>query len=113
MKILLVLKLDGDFATGFDVNWEISPDGQRPVASGISKLALAPTLDLVHIYQIWHDTCHRLGGSRIQYIPNQITNVRYAALVSEYKQAAATLSKFVNDWLNRSALSKILNMDRN
>ncbi len=111
MKKLLILNLDGDFATGFDVNWEIGPDGQRPFANGMSRLALPPCPDLERAYQNWRDPYRRLDGNRIKRKPNQITNVRYTDLLSECQQTADNFANVVNDWFDSSPLSKTIYTD--
>jgi WD40 repeat protein len=111
VKKLLILNLHGDFTTGFDVNWEIGPDGQRPFANGMSKLALPPCPDLERVYQNWRDPYRRLDGNRIKQKPKQITNVRYTDLLLECKQTADILATVVNDWFDSSSLSKIIHTD--
>jgi WD40 repeat protein len=111
VKKLLVLNLDGDFATGFDVNWEIGPDGQRPFANGMSRLALAPRPNLGQAYQNWRDLYRHVDGTRIKIKPNQITNVRYTDLLSECRQTAALLAREVNEWFESSPLSRIIEAD--
>jgi CHAT domain len=111
VKKLLVLNLHGDFEAGFDVSWEIGPDGQRPAANGISRGALLPRPDLVQIYEHWQNTYRSLDGNRIKQQPNPITNVRYTDLLSTCHQTADTLAKVVNEWFDGSRLGRMIDED--
>jgi WD40 repeat protein len=111
VKKLLVLNLDGDFDTGFDVNWEIGPDGQLPFANGMSRLALAPRPSLERAYKDWCALYHHLDGRRIKLKSNQITNVRYTDLISQCRSTADLLTREVNEWFESSPLSRIVETD--
>jgi WD40 repeat protein/energy-coupling factor transporter ATP-binding protein EcfA2 len=111
VKKLLVLNLEGDFETGFDVKWEIGPDGQRPSAKDISRLALPACPKIVQVYKEWENTYRSLNGNRIKPNPNQITNVKYTDLLSTCQRNADNLEQVVDRWLNSSPLSRIIDED--
>lgn len=111
MEKLLVLTLDGNFATGFDIRWEIGPDGKIPYRKGLSRLALPPCPDLVPAFQAWQNTYRQLDGSRIKPIGDTITNVKYTDLHSTCQQTADTLERVVNDWFDGSPLSRMIHQD--
>jgi WD40 repeat protein len=109
VKKLLVLTLNGDFATGFDLNWEISlDDGQRPLAANFSKLALLPAPELVREYQQWQRTCRSLSGSRIKQNLDLPTSGNFSDLYSECQRAAERLRNAVNQWFDSSPANKII-----
>jgi WD40 repeat protein len=111
VKKLLVLNLDGSFETGFDVKWEIGPDGQRPSAKDISRLALPACPKIVQVYKEWENTYRSLGGNRIEPNPNQITNVNYTDLLSTCQRNADNLELVINQWFDSSPLSRIIYQD--
>jgi WD40 repeat protein len=111
VKKLLVLNLEGDFETGFDVKWEIGPDGQRPWAKDISRLAFPACPDIVRIYQEWERTYRSLDGNRIKPNPNQITNVKYTDLLSTCQRNADNLESVIDRWFDSSPLSRIIDED--
>jgi WD40 repeat protein len=112
VKKLLVLTLNGDFATGFDLNWEIGlDDGKRPIAANFSKLALLPAPDLVREYEQWQGTCRRLSGNRIKPKLDLPTSGKFSDLddlYSECQRAAEQLRNAVNQWFDRSPAGKII-----
>jgi WD40 repeat protein len=112
VKKLLVLTLNGDFATGFDLNWEISlDDGLRPLATNFSKLALLPAPDLVREYQQWQRTCRSLNGSRIKPNLDLPTSGKFSdldELYSECQRAAEKLRNAINQWFDSSPAGKII-----
>ena len=111
MKKLLVLNLEGNFETGFDVKWEIGPDGQRPSAKDISRLAFPACPKIVQVYKEWENTYRSLDGNRIKPNPNQITNVKYTDLLSTCQRNADNLELVINQWFNSSPLSRIIDED--
>jgi WD40 repeat protein/energy-coupling factor transporter ATP-binding protein EcfA2 len=111
VKKLLVLNLEGNFETGFDVKWEIGPDGQRPSARDISRLALPACSKIVQVYKEWENTYRSLDGNRIKPNPNQITNVNYTDLLSTCQRNADNLEQVINQWFDSSPLSRIIDED--
>jgi WD40 repeat protein len=111
VKKLLVLNLEGNFETGFDVKWEIGPDGQRPSAKDISRLALPACPKIVQVYKEWEKTYRSLDGNRIEPNPNQITNVKYTDLLSTCQRNADNLELVINQWFDSSPLSRIIDED--
>ncbi len=108
-KKLLILKLDGDCDRGFDIEWEIGKDdGQRLAKNGKSRLALPRAPELIGACTEWYSS---LRGDRIKPIDNSITNVRYTDLLSSRKQIADRLATLVNDWFDRSPLSRLIHQD--
>lgn len=109
LKKLLILKLDGDCDRGFDIEWEIGKDdGQRPAKKGKSRFVLVCAPELIGACTEWYSS---LRGDRIKPIDNSITNVRYTDLLSSRKQIADRLATLVNDWFNRSPLSRLIQQD--
>jgi WD40 repeat protein len=108
LQKLLVLKLDGDCDRGFDIDWEIGDDGQRATKNGTSRLALLPAPELKRACKKW-DRSSR--GNRIIPIDNSITNVQYTTLLAESQEIADQLANLVDDWLERSPLSRLIQQD--
>ncbi len=108
MKKLVVFTLvAGTISTGFRVHWEVSPDGERAIADGYTQLPPQSELELV--YQSWDTTYRSLDGShRITIKANQITNVKFTSLKWDCERQAGRLAKSMNNWLNSTDLSQII-----
>jgi WD40 repeat protein len=107
VKQLLVLNLDGDFTRGFSVHWEIGSEDRAVCRDGYSKLHPMPGLDLA--FRAWDRTYRGLDGiNRIKIKPNQITNVRYSSLQLECGRQAKNLARAIDDWFERSDLSRVI-----
>jgi WD40 repeat protein len=106
-KLVVLTLVAGTISTGFRVHWEVSPDGERTVADGYTQLPPRPELELV--YQLWDTTYRSLDGShRITIKANQITNVKFTSLKWDCERQAGRLAKSINDWLNSTNLSRII-----
>jgi hypothetical protein len=103
-KLVVFTLVEGTITTGFRVHWEISPDGERPLADGYTQLPPLPELD--RVYQAWDTTYRSLDGiKRIKLKQNQITNVKFSSLKWDCERQAGRLTKLVNDWLDSTDIA--------
>ena len=104
MKKLVVLKLNGDFNQGFQVNLNINIDHDsklETIAQGEGHLPA--NIELEKHYQNWQKSYHSLDGkNRIKAKPAQVTNVNLEQLKQECETNAEELRDRLQDWLQAS-----------
>ncbi len=106
MKKLVILKFDGDFKSGFQVNLEIANEGQRAYRTTTAKLP--ENITIPQLLNNWHEIYYsrysqfriKAGGSR---------QVNLESLKQECTRESINLLANFNQWLNAASFISITN----
>ncbi|BAZ40306.1 WD-repeat protein [Calothrix sp. NIES-4101] len=106
MKKLVILKFDGNFTSGFQVNLEIANEGERAYRTTTANIPVNITIP--QLLNKWHDIyCSRYGQYRVKSGGSRQFNIE--SLNQECTQGAINLLDELNQWLNASSFTVIAN----
>ncbi|MBD2606491.1 CHAT domain-containing protein [Scytonema hofmannii FACHB-248] len=106
MKKLVVLKFDGNFESGFQVNLEIANEGQRAYRTTTAKLP--ENIKIPQLLNNWHEIyCSRYSQFRIKSGGSRRVNLE--SLNQECTRESINLLASFHEWLNASSFTSIVN----
>ncbi|NJS16967.1 MAG: hypothetical protein HC787_09245 [Nostocaceae cyanobacterium CSU_2_110] len=104
MRKLVVLKLDGNLATGVRVRLEIGCEDARPTIEVACSLPATP--QMVTVIEQWYSNC----GNLSQLTRIKVNKIVYGSL-SQYRQncyeKACELRNYLNQWLQSESFRPI------
>ena len=104
MKKLVILKFDGNFESGFQVNVEIANEGQRAYRTTTANLP--ENISIPQLLNNWHKIyCSRYGQFRVKSGGSRRVNLE--SLNQECTRESINLLASFNQWLNASSFSAI------
>ncbi|MGB3642548.1 MAG: CHAT domain-containing protein [Rivularia sp. (in: cyanobacteria)] len=106
MKKLVVLKFNGNFESGFQVNLEIANEGQRAYRTTTAKLP--ENINIPQLLNKWHEIyCSRYSQFRVKSGGSRRVNLE--SLKQECTRESIKLLASFNQWLNASSFTSIFN----
>jgi WD40 repeat protein len=106
MKKLVILKFDGNFESGFQVNLEVANDGERAYRTATAKLP--ENNSIPQLLNNWQEIyCSRYGLFRVKSLKSRTVEIK--SLNQDCEQQSRNLLDDFNQWLNLSDFSPIVN----
>jgi WD40 repeat protein/energy-coupling factor transporter ATP-binding protein EcfA2 len=106
MKKLVILKFDGNFESGFQVNLEIANEGQRAYRTTTAKLP--ENINIPQLLNNWHEIyCSRYSQFRVKSGGSRRVNLE--SLNQECTRESINLLACFNQWLNASSFQEVIN----
>ena len=106
MKKLVILKFDGNFELGFQVNLEIANEGQRAYRTTTAKLP--ENINIPQLLNNWHEIyCSRYSQFRVKSGGSRRVNLE--SLNQECTRESINLLACFNQWLNASSFQEVIN----
>ncbi|MBE9215402.1 CHAT domain-containing protein [Plectonema cf. radiosum LEGE 06105] len=106
MKKLVILKFDGNFELGFQVNLEIANEGQRAYRTTTAKLP--ENINIPQLLNNWHEIyCSRYSQFRVKSGGSRRVNLE--SLNQECTRESINLLACFNQWLNASSFKEVIN----
>ncbi|AFY31916.1 CHAT domain-containing protein [Calothrix sp. PCC 7507] len=106
MKKLVILKFDGNFESGFQVNLEIANEGQRAYRTTTAKLP--ENIKIPQLLNNWHEIyCSQYSQFRVKSEGSRRVNLE--SLKQECTRESINLLASFNQWLNVPSFTSIVN----
>ncbi|AVH63490.1 nSTAND1 domain-containing NTPase [Nostoc sp. 'Peltigera membranacea cyanobiont' N6] len=106
MKKLVILKFDGNFESGFQVNLEIANEGQRAYRTTTAKLP--ENIKIPQLLNNWHEIyCSQYSQFRVK--SQGSSQVNLESLKQECTRESINLLASFNQWLNVPSFTSIVN----
>ena len=106
MKKLVILKFDGNFESGFQVNLEVANDGERAYRTATAKLP--ENSSIPQLLNNWQEIyCNRYGLFRVKSLKSRTVEIK--SLNQDCEQQSRNLLDSFNRWLNPSDFIPIVN----
>lgn len=106
MKKLVILKFDGNFESGFQVNLEIANEGQRAYRTTTAKLS--ENIKIPQLLNNWHEIyCSQYSQFRVK--SQGSSQVNLESLKQECTRESIKLLASFNQWLNVPSFTSIVN----
>ncbi|WP_292870557.1 CHAT domain-containing protein [Nostoc sp. LPT] len=106
MKKLVILKFDGNFESGFQVNLEIANEGQRAYRTTTAKLP--ENIKIPQLLNNWHEIyCSQYSQFRVKSGGSRRVNLE--SLKQECTRESINLLASFNQWLNVPSFTSIVN----